>query len=232
MISRAVCSPPDAAGGIWRKGELRSPISVGETRKVLTTVWGITCARVPTLQHVVPLAALRSRLWSGASDRGGRGVPPGRGVPRVCGSCHQRQPAHCSVCAFLVNSPCLCFVFQLQGLNDNVILTLESLLEGDLKEMKGVSVENLIFTVTWKDGLLGCVFSPKIIVVLVLERHSEHFYHEKCDWKMMVGKGVPLHVMVLAEGEGRREPQRVRAESALGLGPPDTPITQNLVCTK
>lgn len=49
---------------------------------------------------------------------------------------------------------------------------------------------------------------------------------------MMVGKGVPLHMMLLAEGEGRREPQWARAESALGLGPPGTPIAQNLVCNK
>lgn len=52
------------------------------------------------------------------------------------------------LCALSLLTHPVCFVFQLQGLNDNVILTLESLLEGDLKEMKGVSVENLIFTVT------------------------------------------------------------------------------------
>lgn len=78
-----------------------------------------------------------------------------------------------STCAFSSHRPAPLLVFQLQGLNHNVIFTLDSLLKGDLKGVKGVSGHKFDFPCNFER--IDFVLSFEIIVVLVLKRHSEPF---------------------------------------------------------
>lgn len=68
-------------------------------------------------------------------------------------------------CLFFKTVSCLCLVSQLQGLSHNVIFTLDSLLKGDLKGVKGVSVQKSGFPLQLERPAFSLCFQVTALLV-------------------------------------------------------------------